>query len=232
MAESSSLRGPRQDDVAGPLARRAPVVGGGRLAVYAAFGAAAGSLALPWLPDALSRRVRGALVHDVATRHNLSLTPDARAVLAEPVAPGIHPSAVASAARFLGGRLAARALRNVAPVGMIWPLGGALRTYVLGHLFDRYLEQTRSDRAVRIDVNEARRVRAAIERAFAHVLTVDFHPSIEPATIDDGRDAATTWIDGVLVRAAGIPERLVRRLEAAFDDALKLEGAFEPGSPA
>src|SRR6202008_3528231 len=42
-----------------------------RLGVYAAIGASAGAVPLPWIPDVLVRRVRGALVHDVAVRPGL-----------------------------------------------------------------------------------------------------------------------------------------------------------------
>ncbi|HXX68467.1 MAG TPA: hypothetical protein VEK07_14860 [Polyangiaceae bacterium] len=229
MGERSSLL-QSMDPSAEPLAHTAPAVGGGRLGVYAAFGAAAGALALPWLPDWLSSHVRGALVHDVAVRHCVSLTPEARAVLAQPLAPGVHRGVAARAARFLGARLAARAMRGFGPIGLIWPLGGALRTYVLGHLFDRYLEH-RSERAVRVDEREATRVRRAIEAAQTRAFTLDPEPPREPASIDDHRDPATAMIDRLLGRAAGIPERLGRRLDAAFDEALRFEGAIAQGPP-
>lgn len=211
----------RIDGEAEPIAHRPPVMGGGRLGVYAAFGAAAGALAFPWVSDGLSRRVRGALVQDAAARHCVSLTPEARAVLAEPLAPGVRRGVIAKAARFLGARLAVRTLGSFAPAHLIWPLGGAIRTYVLGRLFDRYLEHGRTDRAVRIDAGEARRVREAIERALVGALTPDSQPRPEPATIDDHRDPVTALVDGVLSRAAGIPERLAQRLDSAFDEALR-----------
>jgi len=229
MVQRSSLL-QSTDPAAEPLVQPAPVVGGGRLGVYAAFGAAAGALALPWLPDWLSSHVRGALVHDVAVRHCVSLSPEARTVLAQPLAPGAHRGIAARAARFVGARLAARAMRSFGPIGLIWPLGGALRTYVLGHLFDRYLEH-RAGHAVRVDEREATRVRRAMEAALTRAFTVDPEPPREPASIDDHRDPATAMIDGLLGRAAGIPERLARRLDAAFDEALRLEGSIAQGPP-
>lgn len=231
MAQRSPLRATTPDNGPDPLARRAPPVGGGRLGVYAAFGAAAGALTLPWLPDLLSSRVRGALVQDIAVRHRLSLSPEARSILAEPLAPGIRRSAATRAARFLGARLVVRALQSVAPVGLIWPLGGALRTYVLGYLFDRYLERGRSEQAIHIDAQEATLVRKAIERALTRALTLDPDPLPEPEKIDDQRDPTTALIDGLLGRAAGVPERLARRLDAAFDEALKLATALEQEHP-
>src|SRR5277367_4512385 len=74
-------------------------VDGGRLGVYAAMGAAVAAVPLPWLPDTLTRRVRGALVHDVAFRHGLSLTRDARDIFAEPLGPDGPRSLLAQAAR-------------------------------------------------------------------------------------------------------------------------------------
>jgi len=69
----------RQSDV---LSR--PQFGSGRLGTYTMMGAASGVVPLPWIPDAIVRRVRGALIHDLTSRHGLSLTPDARSALTEP----------------------------------------------------------------------------------------------------------------------------------------------------
>jgi hypothetical protein len=191
----------------------------GRLGTYTALAASAAALPLPWLPDSLLHRVRGALVHDVAAHHGLSLTPEAREALAQPSADG--PRGFASQAlRFLGVRFAIRAMARFGPVAFLWPLRHALRTFVLGHLFSRYLSAGRAERAVRIDIAEARRVRRAIEGAMARALTVEASTTSEPTRIDDQRDAATAVVDTLLGLAAGIPDRLIRRLDAAFDDLL------------
>lgn len=189
----------------------------GRLGVYAAFGAAMGAVPLPWLPDSLGRRVRGALVHDIAVRHGLSLTQGARDVLAEPSGPDGPRSLVSQVTRFVGRRFT-RALTR--PLGFVWPLREALRTYTLGHLFDRYLDVSRIERAVRIDAPEARRVRQAIDGALMRALTVVGGPDAEPTAIDDQRDSMTALVDGLLGLAAGIPSRLVHRLDVAFDELL------------
>ena len=191
-----------------------------RLGVYAAMGATVAAVPLPWLPDSLARRVRGALVHDIAVRHGLSLTRDAREVLSEPLGPDGPRSLLAQAARFLGARFAVRTLTRFGPLGMVWPARAALLTWTLGHLLDRYLEQSRMERAVRIDVEEARRVRQAIDGALARALTVESPAALEPTAIDDQRDAMTALVDGLLGLAAGVPEWLVKRLDAAFDDLL------------
>lgn len=207
-----------------PEARPVPVrtrpVDRGRLGVYAAVGASIGSVPVPWLPDALARRVRGALVHDVAARHGLSLTPEAREVFAEPSGPDGPRGIVAQALRFFGARLAFRALTSIGPVAFVWPLRNAMGTYLLGHLFDRYLDLARTERAVRIDVEEARRVRLAIDGALLRAVTVVTPSMAEPTVIDDQRDPSSVVVDALLGLAAGVPARLMSRLEAAFDELL------------
>jgi hypothetical protein len=192
----------------------------GRLSVYAALGATAGAVPLPWVPDSLVRRVRGAVVHDVAVRHGLSLSAEARDVLSEPAGPDGPRGLVAQTMQFVGLRLAARAFTRLGPLRTLWPVRNALQTYVLGHLFDRYLELARTERAVRIDASEARHVRQAIDGAIVRALTVEAPVALEPTVIDDQRDAFTSFIDGMLGLAAGLPSRLVGRLDAAFDDLL------------
>jgi hypothetical protein len=103
---------------------------------------------------------------------------------------------------------------------MFWPIHHAVQTYALGHLFDRYLGRGRTRQEVRIDAEEARRVRRAIDGALAHALSVSAAPEPEPATVDDQRDSTTALVDGLLGGAAGVPARLMRRLDASFDDLL------------
>jgi hypothetical protein len=197
---------------------RSRPVEGGRLGVYAAMGGSLGAVPLPWVPDALAKRVRGAMVHDVATRHGLSLTRDARDVLAEPSGPDGPRGLLAQVLRFAGVRVAARVLTGFGPVGAVWPLRHAVTTYLLGHLFDRYLELARTERAVRIDVEEARRVRIAIDGAILRALTVVTPPVVDPPAVDDQRDAIDAFVDAALGLAAGLPARGLRRVESAFDE--------------
>jgi hypothetical protein len=210
-----------------PTDSTAPRVDGGRLAVYAALGATAGTVPLPWVPAALVRRVRGALAHDVALRHGLSLSREARDLLAEPSSPDASErGTVSTALRYMGGRLAVRALTRIGPFGAILPLRHAVRMYALGHLLDRYLAGrasafgARRPGSRRIEEGEARRVRRAIDAAFALATAVSPAPEEEPAAQDDQRDASTVLVDGLLGAAAGVPSHLVRRLDTAFDDAL------------
>ena len=203
---------------------RSQPVDRGRLGVYAAIGASVGSMPFPWLPDAFARKVRGALVHDVATRHGLSLTREARNVLAEPSGPDGPRGIVAQAVRFFGARVALRILTGFGPTALVWPVRHALGTYLLGHLFDRYLDLSRTERAVRIDVEEARRVRLAIDGAILRALTVVTPVTREPTVIDDQRDTSSVLFDAFLGLAASIPARLMLRLEAAFDELFAQNG--------
>jgi hypothetical protein len=197
----------------------------GRLGVYAALGASAGSVPLPWVTDVLVRQVRGALLHDVAVRRGVSLTPEARDVLADPQGPAAPRGFAAQALRFLGARLAVRVLTSFGPGALLWSLRGALRTYALGRLFDRYLARGRPQGAVRIDVEEARRVRKVIDAAMAHAMTTSAGLAPEPTVIDDQRDATTALIDAALGFAARVPSWMTRRLDVAFDEVCRAEDA-------
>jgi hypothetical protein len=200
----------------------------GRVATYSALAASVAALPLPWLPDSFLLRIRGALVHDVAAVHGLSLTPEAREALAQP-SPDGQRSFGSQALRYLGVRFAIRALTRFGPIALVWPLREALRTYALGHLFGRYLEVGRVERAVRIDIGEAQRVRRAVDGAILRAITVQSPPADQPTRVDDQRDAATALVDTLLGFAAGVPGRLIHRLDAAFD-ALLLQSAPPAGA--
>jgi uncharacterized protein (DUF697 family) len=219
MAEPTPLSTETAQDKA-TVARPSPRVDSGRVSVYAALGASAGAVPLPWVPDVLVRRVRGALVHDLAAQHGVSLTREARDVLAEPSASPGGRSLLGQALRFVGTRLAVRSLTALGPIGFFWPMQNAFQTYVLGRLFERYLSVWRTERAVRVDAEEARRVRGAIDGALMRSIGVAVEAPPEPRSMDDDRDLATAVIDGLLALAAGIPARLTRRLDAAFDDVI------------
>lgn len=191
---------------------------GGRLGTYTVLGAASGIVPLPWIPNAIVRRVRGALAHDITARHGLSLTPEARDVLADPLAgdgaKGVLSQGVAFAVT--------RVLGRFGPLSAVPPVRSALGTFVLGHLLQRYLDTARTTRAARIDVDEARRVRRAIDQALLYALTTEANASREdpPRPAEDLRDQTTQLVDGVLITMASLPGWLVRRLDAAFDEVL------------
>jgi hypothetical protein len=190
----------------------------GRVGAYTVLGAAAGSVPLPWLPDIVARRVRGALAQDLASRHGLSLTSEARDLLSEPAGTEGPRGVGAQAMRWATRRL----LGRFGPLAFFAPLRGGVETFVLGHLFARYLDGSRVERAARIDVEEARVVRRAIDRALVLLVSPELHSpvAVPAAPVEDLRDPVTRLVDGVLMTAASAPEWAVRRLEAAFDEAL------------
>jgi hypothetical protein len=189
----------------------------GRVGMYTLMAGYAGSVPLPWLPDALVRTVRGALVRDLAARRNLPLTSQARRTLAARAARGKN-TVLVNALKFVGGRLALRAFAGFTAVRIAWPLHEALEVYVLGRLFDRYLDRRVNDPGVPLGGEEAERIRFAIDSALMHALRVHMDPTPEPPTLADDRDPITAIVDGLLAGAADVPERLTRRLDASFDD--------------
>ncbi|MDB4941090.1 MAG: hypothetical protein JWP97_624 [Labilithrix sp.] len=193
-------------------------LGGGRLGTYTALGAACGVVPLPWVPDATVRRVRGALVHDVTARRGLSLSPEARKILVEPNGTEGPRGFFSQGARFA----ASKVLGRLGPFALIGPFRSALGTYALGHLLQRYLDTARDDRSVRIDVEEARIVRSAIDQSLVRALTTDAVPARDemPFAPEDLREQGEQLVDGVLISMAGLPGWVVRRLDAAFDEVL------------
>ena len=193
-------------------------LGGGRLGTYTALGGVSGVVPLPWVPDAIARRIRGAMVHDLTARHGLSLTPEARAVLVEPAGAEGPRGVFSQGATFV----ATRVLGRFGPLAALAPLRSALGTFVLGHLLARYLDRGRAAHAARIDVEEARRVRRAIDQAVLYAFTTEPGRAREepPIPVEDLRDATTRIVDGALISVASLPGWLTRRLDAAFDEVL------------
>jgi len=193
-------------------------LGGGRLGTYTMLGGATGIVPLPWIPDAMAKRVRGALVHDLTSRHGLSLTPEARNVLVEPGG-GDGPRGVVSQGLMFA---VTRILGRFGPLAAIAPVRSALGTFVLGHLLQRYLDGARAVRAVRIDVEEARKVRRAIDQALLYAITTDPRGAKEDVPIppEDLREQSTQIVDGVIISMASLPGWFLRRLDAAFDEVL------------
>ncbi len=192
--------------------------GGGRLGTYALLGGASGTVPLPWVPDFLVRRVRGALLHDVAARHGVSMTPEARRVLEDLSGADGLRGALAHAVRF-GVR---RVLGRLGPLSLFAPMRSALSTFVLGHLVERYITIHRIDTSsTPLHLEEARRLRRAVDRALLDALTSAglSHDGATPA-LADGRDHVTQMLDNALIAVAGVPGWLIRRLESAFDAAL------------
>ncbi len=185
----------------------------GRLAVMTAYAVAAAAIPIPILPDRMLTRVRGAVVHDIVSRHGLSLTSDARAKLADP------DSEQRTRMVKVAETVVRQILRRLKPLGVINSVSRGLEVFALGLLLDRYITAVRPSGQVRMHLEEARKVRGMIDRAAVRA----FSPSLQPSEaimaegLEDLRDELTRWIDAALLTSAALPSYLERRLEAAFD---------------
>jgi hypothetical protein len=185
----------------------------GRLAVLTAYALATNAIPIPFLPDRVLLRVRGAIVHDVASRHGLSLTSDARKILADPSSE--HRTRLVRAAEGVARQL----LRRLRPLSAVDTVSRGAEVFALGHLFDRYIREVRPTTTVRVHLEEARRVRDAIDKAVVRAISPTLRPNetMVSESIEDLRDEFTRWVDAVLLTSATLPSYLERRLEAAFD---------------
>jgi hypothetical protein len=199
-----------------PLMRRP--MESSRVGAYTALGALAGLVPLPWVPDVSAKRIRGAMVHDIAVRHGLSLTDEARRILEEPWDSNLPKGFLMQTARFAVGRV----LSTLGPLGWLGPVRSALAIFALSHLFTRYLTHTRTLRAARIDAEEARLFRKAMDKSLVLLVTLESKSPWRdtPRGAEDLRDSRTQMIDGFILSAASLPGWLVERLETAFDEAL------------
>ncbi|MEM1030626.1 MAG: hypothetical protein AAF928_21815 [Myxococcota bacterium] len=188
----------------------------GRLGVMTAMSLAAGTIPLPFIPERALRHLRGALAHEVASRHGLVLSSDARDLIA---APGTQ-DAMRDMLRKGVEMFARRILRRLGPLGPLSAVVRSLEVYALGHLFDRYASEVRQTRSHRIAEAEARTLRAAIDAAVVRAVypSVSPQPLLLPEPAEDMRDEFTRWVDTLIVGAASVPSYVTRRLDAAFDE--------------
>jgi len=187
-----------------------------RLGVLTSLGALSGAVPLPFVPTRLLRGIRGAIAHDIASRHGVSLNPAARSVLAEPDSSDARRADLLRAATFVASRL----LKRIGPLGLLAPALAGLDSYALGHLLERYFARHRHLADRHMGRDEAASVRHSIDRALIRCLSPDLRTPARDAgeaPPDDQRDETTRLADGALLLAASIPEYLVRRLDAAFD---------------
>ena len=191
----------------------------GRLGVLTAMSLLAGAIPIPILPERALRQLRGAIVHEVASRHGLSLSSDAREVLANPSSKDRMRDMLRRGAEMFAKRI----LRRIGPLGPLSKLARTVEVFALGVLFDRYLTQVRQVKHARILEPEARRIRDAIDASVIRAL----YPSLAPTPLmlpqgaEDMRDEFTRFLDTFLVGAATLPSYFERRLTAAFDEVAK-----------
>jgi hypothetical protein len=186
----------------------------GRLAVLTAYAVAAAAIPIPLVPDRMLTRVRGAVVHDIVSRHGLSLTSDARAMLADP------DSEQRTRLVKVAETVVRQILRRLKPLGALNSVSRGLEVFALGLLLERYITEVRPTGQVRMHLEEARKVRMMIDRAAIRALSPSLKPGETTMTsgIEDLRDELTRWVDAVLLTSAALPSYLERRLEAAFDE--------------
>jgi hypothetical protein len=197
----------------------------GRLGILTGLSLAVSAIPLPILPERLVFQIRGAIVQDAAGRHGLSLTTDARRCLAESGGESPMRDVLKRGLGFLSKTF----VKKLSPLSTLFTASSAFEVFATGHLVDRYLEQHRGSKSVRIQVDEARALRklidSAVLRAFSPTLKPDPMPLLPP--VEDLRDEFTRWVDTILMLSAGLPGYVERRLDAAFDALVQ-----EHGSPA
>jgi hypothetical protein len=195
----------------------------GRLAILTGLSLAASAIPIPLLPDRVVFQIRGAIAQDVAARHGLSLTTDGRKALAE------HSleSPVRETLKRGLGFLSKTFIKKLSPLATFFTATAAVEVFAIGHLFDRYLDQHRGSKSVRITGEEARAVRKLIDASILRALSPSLQPSAVPLLPppEDLRDEFTRWIDTVILMGAGLPAYLERRLDSAFDTVIAENGS-------
>ncbi|NUO53615.1 MAG: hypothetical protein HOV80_32605 [Polyangiaceae bacterium] len=186
---------------------------------------AASAIPLPFLPDRVVSRIRGAIAQDVASRHGLSITSDARRILAEPSSDSPLRDVLKTTLGFLGKTF----FKRLGPVAAIVSASQSIEVFALGHLFDRYVERHRGTKTLRVHHDEARALRKLIDSSIVRALSPSVRPEPVPLLpgVEDLRDELTRWIDTVLLAGSSFPAYFERRLDAAFDQLVA-----EQGSPA
>jgi hypothetical protein len=188
----------------------------GRLGMLTGAALLAGTLPLPVLPDRMLLHLRGAVAHDTAARHAVSLATDARQTLAQPSSSDRMRAVLRRGFELLVRQV----LRRLGPLAPLSAAARAFEVYALGHLLDRYLRRVRRQPSLRMQQAEAAKVRLAIDEAVIRA----FYPSTRPQPLhlagsaEDLRDEFTRWVDTLLLAGATLPSYLERRLEAAFDE--------------
>ena len=196
---------------------RPDMLASSRLSVLSALGAASAILPLPFVPATIERHLRGAVVQDVASRHGLTLTLEAREALSQVLGNEASRRVLNGAARYFMRAM----FRRVGPLSVLAPARTAAEIFALGVLFERYVTQVRRGPTIRVNAAEARGLREAIDRAVLRALSPHLTPAelpAPPSLVEDFRDDMTRLIDSFLLTGAGLPGYLLRRMESAFDE--------------
>ena len=201
--------------VSSSVAKSPPTPTTGRLAVLTGLSLAASAIPIPFLPDRVVLQIRGAVAHDVAARHGLSLTSDARAAFAATSA----ESPVRAVVKNAIGILSKTVLKKLGPIAVLSTMSSGVEVYALGVLLEHYIEHRRPTGALRINAEEAREIRHVIDkailRAFSPALKAQQVPLLPG--VEDLRDELTRYVDTAILFGASLPSYIERRLVSAFD---------------
>ncbi len=124
-----------ENDAEATVVHSMPTPTSGRLAVLTGLSVAASAIPIPFLPDRVVEQIRGAIAQDVAGRHGLSLTTDARAALAHTSS----ESTIRNAVRKGIGVLSKTVLKRLGPLAALSTAARSVEVYALGVLFDHYV---------------------------------------------------------------------------------------------
>jgi hypothetical protein len=202
----------------------------GRLAILTGLSLAASAIPIPFLPDRVVVQIRGAIAQDVASRHGLSLTTDARTSFSH--TSGDAP--VRAVIRKGIGILSKTILKRLGPLAALSSAATGVEVFALGLLLDHYVVHHRKSSAVRIHAEEAREVRDRIDRSIVRALSPSLNPQPVPLLpgVEDLRDEFTRWMDTALLLGASFPAYVERRLLSAFDELTReaeAGGAYRSG---
>lgn len=212
---------------------RLPTRASGRpqIAIYAAAAGLATAVPVPILDEALTGLARGAALRRVASRHGVRLTGEARDILSRPLSAERQKAWQHHLIRRTVGQI-------LAPLRVAARVEDALATFVASLLLDHYLQTARRERGLAIGVDEARRIRGAMEDAaisgsfaslreapagFWRTLVDAFRAAATPDPED--RSPAERLVDALLDSAADAPGELGERTRRAFDESLRRAGA-------
>ncbi len=191
----------------------------GRLGMLTGLSLSLGAIPVPFLPDRVLLQLRGVVAHDVASRYGISLSTDGRSALAAPSSEARVRTVLRKGLELLVRNF----LRRIGPLAPLSSAARAFEVYALGHLLDRYFRSLRSNSSLRVMPEEASALRQAIDEA----VTRAFHPAttarklLVTEGVEDLRDEFTRWLDTLILTAATLPSYLERRLESAFDEAIR-----------
>ncbi|MCC7538542.1 MAG: hypothetical protein IT379_20125 [Deltaproteobacteria bacterium] len=188
------------------------------LLVYATLAGLAGLVPLPLVDRALARRVAVGAVRRVAARHGVTVERAASRVLVRRTKKESFVS-VPSVVRAILGRL-------LPALEMGSRIDDALRTFVTAALLDRYLGARPARWSGAFGEDEAKRVRAAIDKALPEgaIAAVKTAPEGAASRVRSGAQRggsiaarADGIVDALLESLADAPGALGDRVEEAFD---------------